>query len=223
MVRKQKFYRLALVVGALLCVLAGDTKAQLSFSRDTVHSIDVINAFDTVLLANLGSDTLTIDSIFIERDSVQMYHCAISVSLLPLRPELYYAHYTFSPLWPPYHYNYNLVTVPPHHQILWHEWYLKAYQPLPDGGHVYTGETLGALLIFHAGPYIDSLVVMGLGACESCVGVRERFRPGVAVSPRSAGGPLVDLTGKRVDLAASRRPKGVYVREAGGRACVVFE
>lgn len=222
------YLKIGLTSGLLLLASAAGTNGQLLLSKDTVYSIDVLDAPDTVSMRNLGTDTLTIDSIFVERDSAQMPDCVISVDLWPLRADLYYDDYTLTPRWPPYHvaYYYNLVTIPPGQSVEWNHWYLAAYVPRLTKAQAnwgYTGDTLGALLTFYAGPYRDSLVVMGRGACEGCVGVRRHWKPVTAAPVAHRRGPLVDLRGKRVSQGAGLRPKGVYVDRAAGRACLLVE
>lgn len=215
--------RFVLTVVGPLCITLGTLEAQIALSKDTVRSVDVCGYDDTVSMLNASGDTLTIDSITVVRDIVQMRDCEVGVDLRPVNPALYCVHYAFSPS-QSYLRSCRRIVLPPAYTVDWIGWLLWAYTPvLIEPAGMYTGDTLGALLTFHAGPYQDSVVLMGLGQVPKTA-TRWAARPETAVG--AARGPgdevVLDLRGKRLTCSRASMPSAVYVAgNAASRRLVV--
>ena len=209
---------------ALLCAGFGSALAQLVVTKDTVFSVDVFHAPDTVGVANSGSDTLTIDSITIVRDTTQMPHCGITVDLFPVNSQLYCEHYYLNPR-EPYVWDCRAVVLPPAYTVHLYDWLLRAFEPVlvkSQRALDYTGDTLGAILTFHAGPYRDSLVVMGLGMEPTRTRGPGAAGPVASVARRTSGVLLFDTRGRRVQVGDPSLCTGVYLADGARRVRVML-
>jgi len=169
------------------------------------------------VLTNAGVDTLTIDSIVVDRDPGLFPDCLVMFTTRPANPELYDESYSFDAL-RVYPNGRARIRLPGSRSVEFYGWVLTAAVSMGKARHdasATADSVFGVTLVFHGGVDTDTLVLMGLAATSGCPASRTRVPPGTMVAQPS--GRLLDLRGRsaRHDLSSSGGGSGVLVAPDG--------
>jgi hypothetical protein len=214
------YYRIFLVaMFGLSSVLSAASTSAFTFSKDSVVETELSGKSDTVVMTNMLSDTLRIDSIAILFDTTQMPFCEIDFTALPAAP----VRSLVIQLWSQYSWgnqSSHLALNPKESvKLVNFQFDLCIHCPVVNKrlnkGLNQVGDTIRAAIVFIAGNFKDTVKIIGKRTSlfsevrsnpPSEISVRQKtstslFNPmGRRISLNSHTGCVIDMNSKRMLL-----------------------